>query len=226
MPISAKKLPKNTSGPKQEPLEGGNYLARLVQVIDLGLQAQRPFQGKEKPPAYQVLLTYELGTEFCKDEEGNEDPERPRWISEVLNFYSLDNERAKSTKRIKALDPDLKYEGDFGEMVGLPCTVTIVTEQSKKDPSRTYVNVGDVTPPMKGIPVPELKNDPKVFSLDEPDLEVFNSLPDWIKDKIKNNLEFEGSKLEALLNGDEPKEEDKKETYEAQQEEDDVDNPY
>jgi len=47
-----------------------------------------------------------------------------------------------------------------------------------------------------------LKKEPKVFVLDEPDLEVFNSLPDWLQDKLKSNLEYQGSKLQALLSGD------------------------
>jgi hypothetical protein len=38
-----------------------------------------------------------------------------------------------------------------------------------------------------------------VFDLDEPDMEVFNALPDWIKDKIKGNLNFQGSPLQAAL---------------------------
>ena len=32
-------------------------------------------------------------------------------------------------------------------------------------------------------------------------MEVFNKLPDWLKEKIQGNLEFEGSKLQELLSG-------------------------
>jgi hypothetical protein len=32
-------------------------------------------------------------------------------------------------------------------------------------------------------------------------MEIFKSLPEWLQDTIKNNLEFKGSKLEALLSG-------------------------
>ena len=35
----------------QANIEPGVYPARLVQLFDLGLQPQRPFQGKDKPPA-------------------------------------------------------------------------------------------------------------------------------------------------------------------------------
>ncbi|KAJ4598274.1 hypothetical protein HRR85_009581 [Exophiala dermatitidis] len=56
---------------------------------------------------------------------------------------------------------------------------------------------------------PELINEPKVFSLDEPDVDVFRSFPQWIQDKIKGNLEYDGSALQKALEGA-PKQEEKK----------------
>ena len=43
-----------------------------------------------------------------------------------------------------------------------------------------------------------------MFDLANPDVDVFNSLHKWIQDKIKDNLEFRGSKLEAILDGKQP----------------------
>jgi hypothetical protein len=37
--------------------------------------------------------------------------------------------------------------------------------------------------------------------LDEPDLEIFESLPEWLQDKIKGNLNYAGSALQAALGG-------------------------
>ena len=53
---------------------------------------------------------------------------------------------------------------------------------------------------------PLKKGEAKVFVLDDPDMEVFNSLPDWLQDKIKSNLEYAGSELQEALEGadDEP----------------------
>jgi len=45
-------------------------------------------------------------------------------------------------------------------------------------------------------------NPPKTFDTDEPDLDTFESLPDWIQGLIKDNLEYPGSALEAALEGD------------------------
>ena len=203
MGLNASKV-ESTARSNVEPIDIGNYLARLVQVIDLGLQEQRPYAGQEKPPTHEVMLTYELGTEFMKDEEGNDIEDKPRWISESIPLHNLSQDLAKSTKRIKAMDAKLEFGGDLVQMLGMPCTVTITHNPNKKDPGKVYVNIGNVTPPMKGIPVPELVNPAKVFDLSEPDLEILGSLPDWVQDKVKGNLEFNGSVLDGMLNGDAP----------------------
>ena len=48
---------------------------------------------------------------------------------------------------------------------------------------------------------PELKNPPKVFDLDNPDKAVFEAFPEWIREKIKSNLNFAGSPLQKLVGG-------------------------
>jgi hypothetical protein len=41
--------------------------------------------------------------------------------------------------------------------------------------------------------------------LDDPDLGVFQKFPEWLREKIKGNLKYEGSKLQKLLGGEAPK---------------------
>src|SRR6187402_3731535 len=112
-----------TGGKKFAPqanIEAGVYPARLVQLIDLGLQAQRPYQGKDKAPVQEIMLTYELVDEFMKDEEGKDIEDKPRWVSETLPFHGLFADKAKSTQRYLAFDPKQEYEGDFSKAVGSP----------------------------------------------------------------------------------------------------------
>lgn len=205
MALNTKHLPSKSFGPKQEPLKAGNYPARVVQVIDLGLQEQRPFKGEIKPPAYEVMMTYEFSTEFMKDENGNELEDKPRWISERFPIHSLKADKAKSTKRYLALDPDEVFDGDFSLLLGSPCTVTVVNNVKPQNPEIVYNNVGNVTPPMaiRGFVQPELVNDPVAFDLSDPDVEVFKAFPSWIQDLIKSNLEFRGSLLDRRLSGQE-----------------------
>lgn len=225
MALNANKIPNNNQGKdkiKQPVLPIGTYPARLVQIIDMGLQPQRPYQGTEKPPAHEVMLTYEFVDEFMVDENGDDIEEKPRWQSETIPFYSLKTERAKSTLRYKAFDPEGKYDGDFSQTIGCPVNVTITHGPNAKDPESPYINIGGVTAMRKrdADKCPELVNPSKVFDLDDPDMEVFNSLPEWVRDKIKGNLNFLGSPLEAALGAG-----NKKEQKKAKKEEPDGDNP-
>lgn len=189
----------NNAGPKAPALDPDNYMARVVQVIDLGVQNQRPFQGKEKPPAHEIMLTYELVTEFMPGEDDEPDEDKPRWVSERFPLHNMKADRAKSTKRYLAIDPKQKFKGDFAALVGQPCLVTIVNNERD---GRVYNNVGGISQPLKGIPVPELKNEPVVLDLDAPDLDVFLALPEWIQKIIKEGLTYPRSKLAYMLEGD------------------------
>lgn len=188
----------------QPNMKPGAKPARPIQVVDLGLQPQRPYMGQEKPPAHTIYVTYELSHEFMKDEEGNAVEDKPRWISEEFPFHSLKSERARSTKRYHAIDPQGTCGGDFTKLVGMPCNVVIVNNPGKgKNAGKVFDNIADVTPAsdMPGYTQPELVNESRVFVLDDPDMDVFAALPEWIQDKIKANLEYNGSKLQAALEG-------------------------
>jgi hypothetical protein len=197
MSLNASKAP--APGPRTPPLEAGTYPGRLVQVIDLGMQKQRPWQGQEKPPAHMISLTYELVDEFLLDEDDQEDKEKPRFITEEFVLFNLASERAKSTARYNALDPEGISEGDFSDLLETPVNITIVQNPTKD--GRIFNNIASIST-MRNKDrkrTAELVNKPKMLDLDDPDLEVFLSLPDWIKTKIKDNLEFEGSILQKML---------------------------
>ena len=210
MGFNLNKLPRGNGGGdrvQQPTLDVGSYPARLVRMIDMGVQPQRAFKGQDKPPAHEVDFTYELLDVFMLDKEGNELEDKPRWISESFPVYRLEADLAKSTKRYKALDPNMDFDGDMSKLVGQPCMVTIVHGDNKKDPARPYENIGNVAVmrAKEAAKAPDLKNDPVVFLLDEPDMEVFNKFPQWIQDKLKGNLGYAGSPLQAALEGSEGK---------------------
>jgi len=209
MSLNAKKVAHSggKKGPAQDAIDPGSYPVRLAQIIDLGLQPQRPWQGEEKPPAHEMMLTYELLDEFCLDDDGNADEDKPRWLSETIPLRSLMAEKAKSTQRYYALDPAEVNEGDFTELAGTPANASITQNAGKgKNAGKIYNNIQSLSPmrPKDAAKAEPLKKEPKVFVLDEPDMEVFNSLPDWLQEKIKDNLEFNGSALQKALGGSVP----------------------
>ncbi len=186
---------------EQDALEPGLQPARVVQVIDLGLQPQQPYKGEVKDPVDMIHMSYELSEEFMKDEEGKDVLDKPRWLSEWFPFYSLDAVKSKSTKRYNAIDPTGVLDGEFTELISLPCQLA-VTKKPKKDYPGQFSNyIGDVSGPVKvkGYVQPELINPPVVFLLSEPNMEVFEGLPEWLRERIKGNLNYNGSELQKLL---------------------------
>jgi len=186
---------------EQPSLSIGVYPGRLVQVIDLGVQNQRPYQGVDKPPAQEIMLTYELVDTFMIDKDGKEQEDKPRWISETLPLRPLNQDKAKSTQRYTALDPTTEFKGDFSQCINTPVNVTIVHGGMNVKTNKPYENIGNIAAmrARDADKCPELVNPSKVFDFDSPDMEVFNKLPQWIQDKIKGALNYKGSKLEKLV---------------------------
>ena len=204
MSFNAKQIkqPANPNRKRPDPLEPGSYPARLVQIVGLGIQPSRPYKGEEKPPRLTIRLTYELLDEFMKDEDGNDLPGKPRWLSEELPFMSLKADLAKSTKRYYALDPEDKADGDWAKLIGAPCILNIINETDKRPGNdMVYEKISNVSTmrPKEATKAPELVNPPLVWDFYEPDVEVFKSFPDWIQEKIKGAVDYPGSALETAL---------------------------
>ena len=214
------------AAPKQmsyKTMDPGSYPARLVHVLVLGMQTNR-FDA-EQEPAVMATFTYEFTDEFMLDEEGKELKDKPRWLSETIPLRNLKSEKANSTKRYKAFDPNGLHEGDLSKCIGAPVMVTIVVSPGKgKNLGRTFENVAGVTAMREkdAQKLVQLQNEPRVFDFYEPDVQVFNNLPEYTQGLIKGALDYPGSKLESLLG--KPTTPAKKET--VKEEEDVEGNPY
>lgn len=198
MALNASKVKHTSSGPKAPVLDEGAYPARLVAVIDLGLQPQE-YNKESKPPKNELQVIYESSDEFMPDEEGNPNEEKPRWFWESFPLNHIKSDKATSTKRYLALDPNLEFDGDWSQLIGRPVIVGLT--RTKGRDGNEYNNVGSTSTmrAKEANKAPELVNDPILFDLDDPNLEVFLTLPERIQQKIKDNLEFTGSKLDRLL---------------------------
>ena len=227
MSLNAKNYKTESKFPKPEPLSAGAYPARVVQILGLGLQKQNPFKGVEKPPKFQLMVVYELLDEFMLDEEGNEDTTKPRWIREDFPMNGLDSDLATSTKRYTALDPEMKHEGDWAQLGGTACTVTLVRSAPSKKDGTIYNNVGSVSSMRQkdADKAPELVNPVTIFDYSSNDTTTFLSMPDWIQAKVKEALDFDGSPLAKALEGHSPsdKKEDKSVDKEEEKSSDDAD---
>lgn len=163
---------------KKGGVETGSYVARCYSFVNLGHQKSPYKDGLTQ----QIILTWELPTELI--EEGDRAGE-PRAQSK---FYSY-NFNSKANLRLHI---DGLTNGKFSEkewkagidnieehVLGVPCMLTI---SPKKEAEGTTISA--VSPVPKGMTVPPAHNPTVYYDVCEHNEKVFQSLPEWMRDKI------------------------------------------
>lgn len=166
-------------------IEEGTYPARICRLIDLGVQ-KTEWKGEEKT-AHKILLTFELPTEMIEvqDKEGNK-VMKPRWISK--DYTVSNHEKSALYAIIKAVDPtgEATKQGRHAKgLLGLPLMINVGSTETGN------AKVIGASRLMKGMLVDDLVNEPVYFDLDKPDTALFDTFPDWLKEKIKTGVDFD-----------------------------------
>ena len=179
----------NSGGSSYEPIPAGTYLARCYSMVEIGT-LEEEFQGIKKW-VNKVRITWELPTEMkvFNPDKG----EQPQAISKefTLSMHEKSTLRAFLTSwRGKGFTEDEAKEFDVSRLVGVPCMLSIVHEPGKKDPSRIYDKIASVSTVMKGVIMPPQINPSFIFELDAFDQSKFDSLPDFLKDKIRQSKQY------------------------------------
>lgn len=194
-------------------LDAGTYDARILSIVDLGLQPGSP---QYPEPKLKLEFRFELLDEFMVSEDGSVDEKSPRVFSYEVT-YNEDgymDEKANIYKLISAI-PD-GFTLDLHEMIGAPVTVMVqrYKKQSGKNAGKEDNKVTSVLPmKAKNISVAgPLVNTPFFFDLGEPDLAVWKKLfkgnPYAHQDRIMASESFPGSKLQKLLGIEAPEHEE------------------
>lgn len=122
--------------------------------------------------------------------------DKPRWLSSRRFTVSL-HERAAlfqmlTAWRGKALtDAELDPAGDgfdLMQMAGVPAMLSVTVVE--KDDGSKYNRIEAVTGFPKGLPAPQPESEILVFDADEPDMETFGKLPEWVQDIIRKSTQF------------------------------------
>jgi len=173
---------------KFERIEDGTYVARIAQLIDLGVQEDE-YEGERKV-GHKIFVTFEFPTETINiDGE-----EKPRWLGKEFNVSI--HEKSTLTKLVQSADPEGKFTvkgRNLKGLMGLPLMITVGSTKTGN------AKVSTVARLMKGMSVAELAKDPVFFDLDGKDLDTFEIFPQWIKDKITNSIDFEDTLFSKVL---------------------------
>jgi hypothetical protein len=187
MAIIAKSTGEST---QRELIPAGTYVARCYSVIHLGHVVQK-YMGEEKVVDL-VRFTWELPTELrCFNADKGE---QPCAISKEMTFSLNEKSNLRAminTWRGKALTEDEAKAFDLAKLIGAPCMVNLIHQQSKTNPERVYERIAAVMPMMKGMTCPPQVNPSMEFSVLDFDRPKFESLPSFLQEMITGSKEYQ-----------------------------------
>jgi len=171
----------------------GSYIARCYLLVDMGEQLSDGKFGQSVQ--HKIRLGWEV---FGEDEAGApltvefEGVQRQMTIGKT---YTLSlNEKAGLRKdltswRGRDFTPDELEGFDITNILNVYCMLNITT--SEKD-GKTYTNISAITPLPSALKnaKPAADHEPVMFNLDEPDWQVFETLPEWLSDTIKKSPQY------------------------------------
>lgn len=188
---------KSSGGTPRELIPAGNYSARCYKMIHIGT-VEEIILG-EKKIMNKVRIGWELPEELrvFNEEKG----EQPLIIE---NEYTLSLHEKSSLRKLLANwrgkdFTEKEAEGfDITKLLGVQCMLNIIHKPSKKDPTKYYEQIAGVTSVPKSMKVPAQINPTFVLNYEEDwSEEKFNSLPDFIKNKMVTSLEYKAMKNPA-----------------------------
>jgi hypothetical protein len=181
-------------------LDAGSYPARLVQIVDLGMQ---PGSSMYPEPKLKMEMRFELLDEFMEDKEGKELENKPRWFSYELT-YNADGYMGDRSNIYKVFDALNGFEKHPKDLLGTPCNVAIAVGLKKDGKTKKNKITGVSAMREKdAVKAPELQNPTLYFSLMEPDMDAWAKLSSkgqWSQqNKIKTSLEIRLTPLAKLI---------------------------
>lgn len=173
----------------RELIPTGNYIARCYKMIHIGT-VEEIILG-EKKVLNKVRIGWELPTELrvFNEEKG----EQPLVIDKefTLSLYEKSALRGvlKSWRGKDFTEEEAKCF-DITKLLGVQCMINIIHKPSKRDASKVYEEIAGITAVPKGITVPAQINSTFCLDYDNFDESKFNSLPDFIKQKMQTSMEY------------------------------------
>lgn len=179
----------NTGGTSFEPVPAGTYAARCFSMIHIGTVKEN-VMGTEKL-LNKVRVSWELPTEqkVFKEEYGSQ----PYVVSKEFTLSM--HEKATLRKfmeswRGKGYTDEEAQSVDITKMLGVPCMLSIVHKKSEKS-GNTYAEISAVTSVPRGMTVPPQINSTLEFNYDNFNSTLFECLPDYLKDKMRQTPEYQ-----------------------------------
>ena len=170
----------------------GMHLARCYRIIDLGTQKSE-YMGKEKYLP-KVMIQFEVHGE---DDQGNPlltQDGRPLSIAKSFTVtLSEKSNLRKDLQMWRGRDFTAQELRGFElkNVLGAWAMLTVTHTESN---GKTYTNIAGINPVpanMKKVGMPEAVNEAKIFAIDDPDMSLFDTFSENLKNKIKASPEWQ-----------------------------------
>jgi len=187
-------LAKDSGGGDFKKVPPGAYIGRCFSLIDLGTQLTSGQFGEKLQ--HKIRIGWEL---FGEDEQGNPltiDVDGKAMPLTISKSYTVSLHEKASLRRDLAAwrgkdFTDEEAKGfDVSKLIGAYCMVNAAQSETN---GKTYVNVAGLTPlpgALKNVK-PAPVHQPITFDLDAPDMKVFDSFHDKLKEAIKKSPEWQ-----------------------------------
>jgi hypothetical protein len=172
----------------------GMHLSRCYRIVDLGTQ-KTEYMGQTKY-LHKIMLGWEI--------HGMHDDGTPMKMQDgrpfaIFKNYTLSwSEKANlrldlQSWRGKQFTEEEMRRFDLANVLGAWCMLNII-ERPAKTGNKIYSNVDGVTPvpamiKQNGLPTAVNKNE--IFTLSQPDMTLFNTFSDHLKNKIQSSPEWQ-----------------------------------
>jgi hypothetical protein len=201
-------IAKSTGGADFKNPPNGNHLARCFRITDYGSQTSK--YGSQR----KILITWELHGE---DDDGNPlsmDDGKPYAVS---SYYTLSLSNGATLRlmleqwRNKTFTLDELAGFDVKNLLGQFCMVSVSND--KGNDGKEYCNVKAVSPvphAIKKAGLPDGYNQTVLFSLDDFDRNIYDSLSQKTRDRIASSPEYKKAVGNNLVNmkDDDPSDQD------------------
>lgn len=181
---------KKKSASSVPPLEAGTYPAICVGIVDLGEQYSESFKKYND----KLLIIWEIPSQTIQID--GED--KPRWLSK--DFSASLHEKSSLYQMLvswrgKAFTENELTEDENGfmqfsvlDMLGTGCFLQVIVEE--KD-SGAYNRITSVISLPAGMEAPTTESPLIAFDIDAWNDETFDSLPEWIQNRIKKSTQYQ-----------------------------------
>lgn len=178
-------LPVSGGGGDFKRAPAGSHIAVCNLVVDCGLQPGSQMYPK---PQRKLYVRFEIPSERVEYERDGVKHEGPLTIG---SYYTASmNEKARLRKHLeswrgRAFTDEQAAAFDVSSILGKPCMLNII-EETRGD--RTYSNIASIGSLPKGVPAPTAENALLYYDA-ESGVAALNTLPEWLIEKIKGQIE-------------------------------------